>query len=316
MSASLPAASSARSSSSLDGFAGSRKALVVIEVLPENEESQRAWNGVLFDRFVQYRELVIGGLAAHGEAALHLSPPAPGDRVLDVGCGFGDTALQLSKLVGETGSVLGVDVAPRFVAAARDEANAAGASNVRFAVMDVQAAEFAESFDYAFSRFGTMFFASPVAALRNVRRALQPGGRICFVVWRQKADNPWLHRAERVVKPLVDVPEETDEARCGPGPFAMANADTVSEILIGAGFDEIDFHRRDLPYKIGATLEEAIEFNLDLGPAAEAVRLAGAEGAELRPHLAELLRTELADLQTPAGVYAGSSVWIVTARAA
>jgi ubiquinone/menaquinone biosynthesis C-methylase UbiE len=268
----------------------------VAQVLPENEESQRAWNGVLFDRFVKYRELVIAGLVGHGTAAMRLEPPNAGDHVVDLGCGFGDSAIALAELVGPAGSVLGV--------------------NVRFEVMDVQAAEFDETFDYAFSRFGTMFFASPVAALRNVRRALMPGGRICFVVWRQKADNPWLHRAEEVVKPLVDIPEETDEARCGPGPFAMANADTVSQMLVSAGFGEIGFHRRDLPYKIGATLDEAIEFNLDLGPAAEAVRLAGAEGAAMRPRLAGLLRDALRDLETPAGVYAGSSVWIVTARAA
>jgi SAM-dependent methyltransferase len=287
------------------------------EVLPENEESQRAWNGVLFDRFVKYRDLVIAGLVGHGTAALRVAPPRPGDRVVDIGCGFGDTALQLSELVGPDGSVLGVDVAPRFIEAARHEAGATGTANVRFEVMDVQARAFVDTFDYAFSRFGTMFFASPVAALRNVRRALVPDGRLCFVVWRQKVDNPWLHRAEQVVKPLVDVPDETDEARCGPGPFAMANADTVSQILISAGFDEIDFRRRDIPYKIGATLDEAIEFNLALGPAAEVVRLAGADGDEMRPRLAGLLRAALSDLETPTGeVIANSSVWIVTARAA
>jgi ubiquinone/menaquinone biosynthesis C-methylase UbiE len=286
-------------------------------VLPENEESQRAWNGVLFDRFAKYRHLVLPGLQAHGAAAMRLSPPAVGDRVLDIGCGFGDASLELAELVGASGSVLGVDVAPRFVEAARIEAHDAGATNVSFEVVDVQAARFEETFDYAFSRFGTMFFASPVAALRNVRRALVPRAPLCLVVWRRKVDNPWLHRAEAVVKPLVAVPEETDEARCGPGPFAMAEADTVSQILISAGFEEIAFHRRDSPIRIGSTLDEAIEVNLALGPAAEVVRLAGADGDAMRPQLAALLRDALADLQTSSGdVIADSSVWIVTARAA
>jgi ubiquinone/menaquinone biosynthesis C-methylase UbiE len=287
------------------------------DVLPENEESQRAWNGVLFDRFVKYREIVITNLQAHGAAAMRLCPPRVGDRALDIGCGFGDTSLELSELVGASGTVLGVDVAPRFIDAARSEARDAGVTNVRFEVVDVQAARFDETFDYAFSRFGTMFFASPVAALRNVHRALVPGAPICLVVWRQKPDNPWLHRAEEIVKPLIEVPEETDEARCGPGPFSMANADTVSQMLRSAGFDEIDFHRRDLPMKIGSSLDEAIEMNLALGPAAEVVRLAGAEGDAMRPQLAALLREALADLETPSGdVVADSSVWIVTARAA
>ena len=125
-----------------------------------------------------------------------------------------------------------------------------------------------------------------------------------------------MHVAEEVVKPLVEIPEETDEARCGPGPFSMANADTLSTILGSAGFDEIAFQRIDLPYKLGDTLDEAIEFNLALGPAAEAVRLAGAEGEAIRPKLARLLRAALAEFATPDGVIADSSVWIVSARAA
>jgi SAM-dependent methyltransferase len=207
--------------------------------------------------------------------------------------------------------VLGVDIAPRFVELARAEA----APNVRFAAMDVQAAPFGETFDYAFSRFGTMFFASPVAALRNVHAALEPGSRFVFVVWRKREDNPWMYVAEQLVKPLVEIPEETDEARCGPGPFSMANADTASTQLQLAGFREVTFVRRDLPILLGRDLDEAVEFNLALGPAAEAVRLAGDEGDALRPKLAALLREALAQFATPDGVYADSSVWVVTARA-
>jgi ubiquinone/menaquinone biosynthesis C-methylase UbiE len=286
----------------------------VTNVLPENAESQRAWDGVLFDRFLKYRHLLIGGLAPHGAAAIDRCPPHPGDHVLDIGCGLGDSTQVLAMLVGHEGSALGVDIAPRFIEVARREG--AGMTNVRFEVMDAQATEFGETFDYAFSRFGIMFFASPVAALRNVRRALAPGGGFCGVVWRRKEDNPWMHVAEEIVKPLIEIPEETDEARCGPGPFSMANADTVSTIFKSAGFDEIAFERADLMLKIGNTLDEAIEMNLALGPAAEAVRLAGEEGDAMRPQLAALLREPLSQFETPDGVFAPSSVWIVTARAA
>lgn len=282
----------------------------VTNVLPENAESQRAWDGVLFDRFVRYRHLIVAGLSQHGAAAIDRFPPRVGDRVLDVGCGFGDTTQALAHIVGPTGSAFGVDIAPRFIDAAREEAR--DVANVRFEVMDVQAASLDETFDYAFSRFGTMFFAMPVAAFRNIRAALRPGAPFVSVVWRRKLDNPWMHVAEEVVKPLVPEPEETDEARCGPGPFAMANADTLSAQLKSGGFDEITLQRFDLPYKLGNTLDEAIEFNLALGPAAEAVRLAGADDTALRP----LLRDALAPYETPDGVIAGSSVWIVAARAA
>jgi SAM-dependent methyltransferase len=285
-------------------------------VLPENEEAQRAWDGVLFDRFIRFKHLIVTSLALHGAEAMRAFPPAEGDRVLDIGCGLGDTTLQLAELVGPDGSALGVDIAPRFIEAAEADARELGVVNARFEVADVQASAFADTFDYAFSRFGTMFFASPVAAMRNVHDALVPGGRLCSLVWRKREDNEWMFCAEQVVKPLVEIPEETDEARCGPGPFSLANADTVTTILQSAGFVDVGLHRRDLPLKIGTTLDEAIEFNLALGPAAEAVRLAGDEGDAMRPRLAGLLREALADLVTPAGVYGGSSVWIVTARRA
>jgi SAM-dependent methyltransferase len=287
----------------------------VTNVLAENEEAQRAWDGVLFDRFMRFKHLIVEGLAQHGLAAMERFPPAEGARVLDIGCGFGDSSLQLAERVGPAGSVLGVDISPRFIQAARDEA-AGAAPNVRFETVDVQARAFDETFDYAFSRFGTMFFASPVAALRNVRHALEPDGRLCMVVWRRREDNPWMYVAEQVVKPLVEVPEETDEARCGPGPFSMAGADTVSTIVRSAGFAEVSFLRRDMPYVLGTTLDEAIELNLALGPAAEAVRLAGDDGEKMRPQLAALLREALGPYDTGEGVVLDSSVWIVTASAA
>ena len=205
-------------------------------VAPENAEAREAWNGVLFDRFVAYRHLIVAGIAPHGDAAIRLEPAAPGDRVLDVGCGFGDSTRQLASLVGPAGCALGVDVAERFIAAAIAEAAAERVANVRFETADVEVTRFAGTYDYAFSRFGTMFCANPVAALRNVRQALRPGGRFVCVVWRRKLDNPWLHVAEGVVTPLVDEDEETDEARCGPGPFSQANADTLSGQLLSAGF--------------------------------------------------------------------------------
>jgi SAM-dependent methyltransferase len=180
----------------------------------------------------------------------------------------------------------------------------------------VQVSRFDETFDYAFARFGTMFFDNPVPALRNVREALTPRGRLCIVVWRRKVDNPWMHVAENIVKPLIEVPEETDEPRCGPGPFSMADADTVSGQLKSAGFTDIALQRFDNPIKLGDTLDQAIEVNLALGPAAEVVRLAGEEAEKVRPHLEELLREGLAQFETPDGVIGQSSTWIVTARSA
>jgi len=286
------------------------------QVAPENLEAQEAWDGVLFDRFVQYRDALVPGLKAHGDEALRVCPPRPGDRVLDVGCGFGDATQQLAQLVGPGGAALGVDIAPRFVEQARREAEQAGVANARFEVHDVQASRFTETFDYVFARFGTMFFDNPVAAFRNLRDALAPGGTLCIVVWRRRFDNKWLHVAEEVVKPLLEEPDEPQGPRCGPGPFSMADADTTSGQLRSAGFGEIALRRHDTQLRFGRSLEEAVAMNLAIGPAAEALRLLGEQGEPRRPELAALLREALAPfVQDDGGVAAPSSTWIVTARA-
>ncbi len=284
-------------------------------VAVDNEEALEAWDGVLFDRFVKFREIVTEGLGAHGEAALAAHPPRAGDRVLDIGCGFGDTSLRIAGLVGASGSVLGVDVAPRFIEAAQEEAEKADAENVSFAVRDVQVTEFEDRFDYAFARFGTMFFANPVAAMRNVCQALGPDGRLCMVVWRRKLDNDWLHRAEKVVDQYVEEPEESDEPTCGPGPFSMANADTVSDILLNAGFTEIELRRCDIPILIGRNLDHAVEFATAIGPAGEVIRLAGDEAEKIRPQIEAALHEGLAEFDGPDGVVADASTWIVSATA-
>jgi ubiquinone/menaquinone biosynthesis C-methylase UbiE len=287
----------------------------MVSVAESNTEAAEAWSGSLFDCFVRFRELATAGLGAHGEAAMAAHPPREGDRVIDIGCGFGDTTQRLAGLVGPSGSALGVDVSEPFIELAGREAREAGIENVRFEAADVQVAEFGESFDYAFSRMGIMFFANPVQALRNVRAALAPGGRLCAVVWRRKLDNDWVRRAEEVVERHLDHPEESDEPTCGPGPFSMAGADTVSDQLKIAGFEQITLQRCDLPIKIGNDLDQAVEFNMALGPAGEVLRLWEDRIEEIRPKIAAELREALADFDGPDGVVAPASTWIISARA-
>ena len=278
----------------------------------ENAEAITAWDGPLYDRFVRFRELVTVGLGAHGEHALRLYPPHRGQRVLDIGCGFGDTSQRIAALVGADGEVVGVDAAPRFIETARRESEA-GLRNVRFEVADVQTDELGGPFDVAFSRFGTMFFANPVAALRNVGSALAPGGRLVMVVWRRRTDNDWLYRGQTIVEKIVSRPEEYDEPTCGPGPFSMADGDTVSEILLHAGFGEVALHRHDEPITIGADVDEAIDMLMALGPAGEILRLQGDRAAHLHGKVHEALRAGLADMVTPEGVRGMASTWIVAA---
>jgi SAM-dependent methyltransferase len=278
-----------------------------------NEEAIRAWDGPLFDRFVQFRHLVAAGLGAHGEVALSLYPPQAGERVLDIGCGFGETTTRIAQLVGPAGDVLGVDAAARFIELA--EAESADVPNARYAVLDVEHASFDETFDMAYSRMGTMFFANPVAALTRVRQALAADGRLVMVVWRSKIENGWVMRAQEVTEQFVQKPAEYDEPTCGPGPFSMANADTTSGILLSAGFREITLRRCDEPMVLGADLDEAVEFVMSLGPAGEILRLAGEQAEPLHTPIREALREALSAWKGERGVVGPASTWIVTARA-
>lgn len=286
------------------------------QALTANDEAIEAWDGPLYDRFVQFRHLLAGGLGVHGNEGLRVIAPQPGERALDIGCGFGDTTQQLAELVGAEGSVLGVDAAPRFIETAREEAGRAGVRNVRFAVADVEAQAFDEQFDLAFSRMGTMFFANPVAALRNVRKALVPGGRLAMVVWRSKVENEGFYRSQLITERFVTKPEEYDEPTCGPGPFSMGNADTTSGILLSAGFEQVSLLRCDKPVLIGVSLEEAVEFMMSIGPAGEILRLAGERATHLHEPVAAALSEDMAEWVQPGGSVLGpASTWIVTAQA-
>jgi ubiquinone/menaquinone biosynthesis C-methylase UbiE len=291
-------------------------AMTGVEIAAENVEATEAWNGPLFDVWRDFQAIVVGNARAHGDAALADHRPEPGDRVLDIGCGLGDSTLQLAELVGPQGHAHGVDVAERMIAGAREDAERSGIANVTFEVADVQATEFAgPPFDYAFARFGTMFFANPVAALRNVRSALRPGGRLNIVVWRRKLDNDWLHRAEVILEDFLERPDEYEEPTCGPGPFSMANADTVSDVLKHAGFQDIALKRQDLKIKVGDDLEHAVELVMSIGPAGEVLRLWGDRVEEVRPKVRAALLEGMADMVEAGGVYADSSTWAVRATA-
>jgi SAM-dependent methyltransferase len=279
-----------------------------------NADAIVAWDTLLFDKWVRFRHVVHNGLGAHGPAAFDRLGSIAKQRVLDLGCGFGDSTQELAKRVGPDGEVVGVDCARRFIESAAAEARDAQVDNARFGVRDVQTDDLGGPFDLAFSRFGTMFFASPVQALKNIRSSLRDSGTLCLVVWRKREDNPCFHTAEIIVKKMVTIPAETDAPTCGPGPFSMSGADLVSDQLIKAGFKKITFVRNDLDIMIGRDVDDAIEFALAIGPAGEDLRLSGEDGEKKKPQIVDALRDGLAPFVRPDGsVYAPSSTWIITA---
>ena len=283
--------------------------------IANNDIVIEAWNTVLFDKLTRYKHLVTA-LSSHSDEAIRRHPPASDARVLDVGSGFGDSAIFTAQKAAPGGEVIGVDCARNMVKTATDDAKSAGVKNVSFFAADAQLDDLRGPYDYAFSRFGTMFFMSPGAALGNIRRALKPGGKFVQVVWRIREDNPWLFEAEQRVSDIVPVisHEETDEVHCGPGPFSFAGADMVSSMLCGVGYDEVTFERFDNDICIGKDIDDAVEFAMDLGPAGEIIRLAGDEGERLRPAVIAALQDVLKPYLQDNGVWAPSSVWFITAR--
>jgi ubiquinone/menaquinone biosynthesis C-methylase UbiE len=279
----------------------------------DTDANVEAWNTVLFEKWCRYKHIITVGMSRHGEAALDRHPVPPGGRVLDVGCGFGDTTLAIARRVGPEGRATGVDCAENFVEAGRRAAAAEGIGNADFFTADVQTDPLRGPYDAVFSRFGTMFFNFPGAALKNLRNALVPGGALTMVVWRKRDENPWLYEAEQCVRsivPAVDA-EESSQPTCGPGPFSMAGPDMVSAMMQGAGFEHVSFERFDTPVCIGVDVDEAVRFALDVGPAGEVMRLAEEAASRLRPAVEASLRRRFEALARPGGIFADSSVWIV-----
>ena len=271
------------------------------------------WNSVLAPKFIRFRHILVDGLAQHSEAVFPALPVRPRDRVLDVGCGFGDTAIKLARLVGPKGDMTGVDCCDAFLDLARKDAESAGLSNVRFVRADAEVSLPHGAFDFVFARFGTMFFANPVAGLRNMRKALRPGGRMVHIVWRDRADNPWLSMAREVVLGFLRPPGD-DARTCGPGPFSMADESVVRSMMKTAGYGDIEFRRVDAPVLVGKDIADAIAFQLAIGPAGEVFREAGEEAEKKRPQIeAALARAIAAQERTAEGIVMPSSSWVISA---
>ena len=213
-------------------------------VSPANAEAVRAWDTVLYERWKTNRKVFVAALDEVTDELFDRAPPPRRGRCIDIGCGFGETTQRLAELVGAEGSALGTDSSPRFIEDARREAAQAGVKNIAFEVADAQTASWDPTYDYAFSRMGTQFFAAPVPAMRAIRGALKPGGTLAKICWRRKSDSQFWAETEQVVERFLSRPDEYDADTCGPGPFSLGNPETCRGILEAAGFDDIDLDRK------------------------------------------------------------------------
>ena len=240
--------------------------------MPESDNTDQIayWNADAGEAWAALQEQLDAQLASHGSRAMEALAPAAGERIVDVGCGSGQTSLALGQAVGRSGAVMGLDVSRPLLDLARRRAAESGAANVTFAEADVQTYAFAPTtFDAVFSRFGVMFFADPPAAFANIRRALKPGGRLAFVCWRTPAENIFMTLPYTAA--AAQLPPAPPSEPGAPGPFAFADPARVRHILSSAGFRDIELAQYDR--KIGSgDLEQSLALSLKIGLLGRAVR--------------------------------------------
>jgi len=277
-----------------------------------NVQQAQYWNEQAGPRWVAVQDFIEAQIGPLGLHAIERAAVAPGERVLDVGCGCGATSIELARRVGPGGSVAGVDISRVMLERARSRVRDAGLSHLRFEEADAQTHGFPRAgFDVLFSRFGVMFFADPEAAFVNLRHALRPGGRLVFICWRPVVENPWM--MVPLSAALRHLPPPPLLAPDAPGPFAFADAERVRGILSRAGFGEVRCEALDemLAVAGGADLDRTVEVLLQIGPTAAAMREVDAEVARL---VASAVRESIVPFHTPQGVRMASAAWIVTAR--
>jgi SAM-dependent methyltransferase len=192
--------------------------------------------------------------------------PQPGERVLELAAGLGETGMLAAELVAPLGGVIVSDQAEAMLDGARARSISLGLSNVEFQVLNAEWIDLPlASVDVVLCRWGYMLMADPAAALGETRRVLRPGGRLALAVWDSLAENPWaLEPAQELIaRGLSPAPDPTAEP--APGPFALGATWRVQELLEQAGFAEIDVEAIDLTRR-HPDFEHLWDVTLDLSP--------------------------------------------------
>ena len=229
-----------------------------------NRAQQAYWETDGPRQYQQFGDTNEALLAPAGQAMLDAAELRPGERVLDVGCGFGTSTLEAAERVAPSGRVVGVDISAAMLRPARERIAAAGVDNVELLRADAQAYAFETgSFDAVISRFGMMFFENPQAAFTNLARALRAGGRLVFVCPQDPLNNQWVVVAfGAAVAALGRAPDLG--APGAPGPFAFADGDRLTQLLTGGGFRDVRLESLTRPFRIGRTISDAVGFILSL----------------------------------------------------
>jgi SAM-dependent methyltransferase len=275
------------------------------------------WNGQAGARWAREQAGLDAMLRAFGEAALEDAGAAPGERVIDVGCGCGDSSLLLADLVGSDGRVVGLDVSAPMLARARERSR--GRPNLSFIEGDASSQPLAPGgFDLLYSRFGVMFFVDPAGAFAHLRGALRANGRLAFVCWQPLAKNPWATVPLEAAVSVLGRPEP--EPADGPGPFSFGDRAVVERILEQAGFRDVTSRAFEPKVTFGesgasggsGSIDDAVNAIARLGPVARL--LVDREEADVRAALLAIKRVLPDHWDERGGARFASAAWVVSAR--
>jgi SAM-dependent methyltransferase len=282
-----------------------------MEASGPNAEQIRYWNEISGPKWVAFHDSLDEQNAPLGARVMDELRVSPGERVLDVGCGCGGTTLELARRVGPQGRATGADVSAQMLAFARRRATDAKITNVEFVEADAQTHAFTHGHDLVFSRYGVMFFADPVAAFTNLRRALASTGRLGFVCWQPLERNPWMAIPARAAANHVAMPPRPPPGT--PGPFGLAERDRIERILAEAGYHDVSIDSIETSMLVGGhrTLDEAADFAMQFGPTAVALRDAPPDAA---PRVREAVRKAIEPYVTSEGVRMDAALWFVRGR--
>lgn len=278
-----------------------------------NADQREYWNGPGGQSWSAGQAQMDRFLRPFAEGLLARAAPGLRARVLDIGCGAGETTLMAARAAGPEGAALGVDISQPLIELARARAGAEGLPNAAFMIGDAQTDALADALgtpaDLVLSRFGVMFFEDPAAAFANIRRHTKPGGRLCFVCWQPVRENEWVTIGLGIAKKHVAFPPPPDPY--APGPFALADIDRTLGLLAQAGWQAPEAEPFSTRISQGATPAEAAENLMLRGPISRA--MAAADAAQ-RAAVLEELTAALAPMAGPDGVALGAAVWFVSAR--
>jgi SAM-dependent methyltransferase len=273
-----------------------------------NVEMAKVWDGDEGEQWTENADRYDAVAAPYSQRLMAAARIAAGDRVLDIGCGTGESTRRAAR-EASSGSALGVDLSARMLTRAQERSGDEGITNIDFLQADAQVHRFDKSaFDVVISRFGAMFFSDPVAAFRNVATAVRPGGRLALLSWQELAKNEWLASFRDALAAGRTLPTPPAGA---PGPFGLADAGGVRHILGEAGLDDVEL----------VALEEPICFGNDAGDAWPFVAGMGVvkgltEGLDddTRTQALDRLQRVLEEHESEAGVTFASSAWLITVR--